>query len=82
MIANNAQYKILKHSGDVMSLGRLVRADYPAMNLIEPDIDFVGLARSLGVEAHRVTEPDALSAHIRAAVDRLAPILLDVLIER
>lgn len=82
LIANNTQYGILKHSGDTMALNRLAQANYPAMHLVAPEIDFVGLARSLGVEAHRVTEPDELGAYIRQALDRTEPILLDVIIAR
>ena len=82
LIANNAQYKILKRSGDMMSLSRLAQEDYPAMDLVEPEVDFVGLARSFGVEAHRVTEPDELSERVRDSLHRTEPILLDVPIER
>jgi benzoylformate decarboxylase len=82
VIANNAQYKILKRSGDVMSLSRLAQENYPAMDLVEPEVDFVGLARSFGVNAHRVTEPDELSERMHDSLNRTEPILLDVPIER
>jgi len=82
VIANNAQYKILKVSADVMSLSRLAQENYPAMDLVEPEVDFVGLARSFGVEAHRVTEPDELSERMRDSLNQSEPILLDVPIER
>jgi thiamine pyrophosphate-dependent acetolactate synthase large subunit-like protein len=42
----------------------------------------VGLARSLGVEAQRVTEPDELSDRARKALGRSEPILLDVFTDR
>jgi benzoylformate decarboxylase len=82
VIANNAQYKILKVSGDVMGLSQMAKREYVGMDLIEPEVDFVGLARSLGVESHRVTEPDELSERIRDAFDGSEPRLLDVVIER
>ena len=82
LIANNAQYKILKRSGDMMSLSRLAQENYPAMDLVGPEVDFVGLARSFGVEAHRVTEPDELSERMRDSLRRTEPILLDVPIKR
>jgi benzoylformate decarboxylase len=82
IIANNAQYKILKLSTDVMSLSRLAQENYPAMDLVEPEVDFVSLARSFGVKAHRVTEPDELSERIGDSLNRTEPILLDVPIER
>ena len=82
LIANNAQYKILKVAGDVMQLPQMGQRNYVAMDLVEPEVDFVGLARSLGVEAARVTEPDELSERIAAALRRTEPLLLDVPIER
>jgi benzoylformate decarboxylase len=82
VIANNAQYKILKMGGEVMQLPQMARKNYLGIDLVEPEIDFVGLARSLGVQAHRVTEPDHLSEQVRAALDQTGPVLLDVAIER
>jgi benzoylformate decarboxylase len=82
LIANNAQYKILKVSGDVMQLPQMGQRNYLAMDLVEPAVDFVGLARSFGVEAHRISEPDELAERVRDSLDREEPLLLDVTIER
>lgn len=82
LIANNTAYQILKNSSDKMGMGRLRQADYPAMHLVDPEIDFVGLAQSFGVAAHRVTTPDELADHIRAAFEQNEPVLLDVPITR
>jgi benzoylformate decarboxylase len=82
VIANNAQYKILKVSGNVMQLPQMAQKNYLGMDLVEPEVDFVGLARSFGIEAHRVTEPDELSERMRDSLNRTEPILLDVSIER
>lgn len=82
VIANNAQYKILKVSGNVMQLPQMAQNRYLGMDLVEPEVDFVGLARSFGVDAHRVTEPDDLGERLRDSLDRTEPILLDVSIER
>ena len=82
VIANNAQYKILKVSGNVMQLPQMARNRYLGMDLVEPEVDFVGLARSFGVEAHQLTEPDDLGERLRDSLDRTEPILLDVSIER
>jgi benzoylformate decarboxylase len=82
LIANNTQYKILKVSGGVMGLPQIEQGKAPGMDLVEPEVDFVGLARSFGVEAHRVTEPDDLCERLRDAVTGDVPVLLDVRIER
>jgi benzoylformate decarboxylase len=82
VICNNAQYQILKHCGDILPLPRMAAGQYLAMDLVEPEIDFVALARSLGVEAHRVTEPDELGERVRAALAGDKPQLFDVPISR
>jgi benzoylformate decarboxylase len=82
IVANNAQYKILKDSGDVMGLPQMKQRNYLAMDLIDPEIDFVSLARAFGVEAHRITEPEALSDRLRDGLTREAPLLLDVVVDR
>jgi len=82
VIANNAQYKILKVSGDVMQLPEMVQKNYLAMDLVEPEIDFVGLARALGVQAQRVTGPGELSERVYDAFAGSEPVLLDVIVDR
>jgi benzoylformate decarboxylase len=82
VIANNAQYKILKIVGAEMDLSQMAESQFPGMDLVEPEIDFVGLARSFGVEAHRVTEPGELAERVSEALDRTEPVLLDVPMER
>ena len=82
VVANNAQYKILKTSGDMLRLPNLARGQYVGMDLVQPEIDFVGLARAFGMEANRVCDPDALSDHLRSWQHDPRPLLLDVPIER
>jgi len=82
LIANNRQYKTLRMTAEMMSLSGFCQQDYPATDLLDPEIDFVGLARAFGVEAHRVTEPDDLSQRLDNGLSRTSPLLLDVTIER
>jgi benzoylformate decarboxylase len=82
VVANNAQYKILKDCGDVMKLPQMVEKKYLGMDLVEPEVDFVGLARAFGVEAYRVSEPDELREWVTVGLAGTKPILLDVPIER
>lgn len=82
VVANNAQYRILKDSGDVMGLPEMMKRNYLAMDLVDPEVDFANLARSLGVEAHRVTEPSELAERMRDALTRSEPLLLDVPVDR
>jgi thiamine pyrophosphate-dependent acetolactate synthase large subunit-like protein len=77
-VCNNARYKILQVCGDVLGLPGISSAASPGLTLDSPPVDFVGLARSFGVEAHRVTDPDDLADRVRASLAGLHPILFDV----
>jgi benzoylformate decarboxylase len=82
VIANNTQYKILKFCGDVMNLPAMCNRDYVGMDITNPEVDYIALARGFGVEAHRVTEPDEVAERVRNSFSRQKPLLLDVPIER
>ncbi len=82
VIANNAQYAILKAGAAVMGLKHVPRPDYRGMDLDDPAVDFVGLARSLGVQAYRIAEPDALAEALAGSFRRDAPLLIEAPIAR
>jgi benzoylformate decarboxylase len=82
IICNNAQYLILKHCGDVMPLPNMAVKQYLAMDLVQPEIDFVSLSRSLGVEARRITEAEELSECVRESLAVDKPQLFDVAVAR
>jgi benzoylformate decarboxylase len=77
-IANNAEYKILKVCGDVLAMPELRDPRCPGMSLSAPEVDFVGLARAFGVEAHRIEAPDQLGEALCESFARNKPCLLDV----
>ena len=78
ILCNNRQYQILKHCGEVMPLPHMAERQYLAMDLTSPEIDFVSLARSLGVQAERITEPEELSERVRESLNGDEPQLFDV----
>ncbi|MBX7165053.1 MAG: hypothetical protein K1X74_01770 [Pirellulales bacterium] len=82
VICNNAQYQILKVGAQGMKLPQASAGRFVGLDLNEPEVDLVGLARSLGVEAQRVTEPDELSALLRESFAGDRPRLFDVPIQR
>ena len=82
VVANNAQYGILKMGGKVMGLPRLSAGQHVGIDLLDPEVDFVALSRSLGVPAFRVRDAADLSARVDAAVRGDGPVLLDVPVER
>jgi benzoylformate decarboxylase len=82
VICNNAQYQILKVGAQQIGLPAARSGRFVGMDLIEPEIDFVGLARSLGVEAARITDPDDLEARLRESLSGDRPRLFDVPVQR
>ncbi len=82
VICNNAQYQILKHCSAKLPLPHMAQGRFVEMDLTRPEIDFVGLAQSFGVEACRVADPDELSDRLRQSLSGDRPVLIDVPITR
>ena len=77
VIANNGGYRIIKER---LKAFHGVE-DYTGMEFRDPPIDFVGLARSMGVEAHRIEDADDIGPAIAQATRRNGPTLLDVVVD-
>jgi benzoylformate decarboxylase len=82
VIANNAQYQILKIGAAGLNLPNALAGKFAGLDLVEPEIDMVGLAKSLGVDAIRLTEPDELSDAVKESLAGDRPRLIDVPISR
>jgi benzoylformate decarboxylase len=82
VVPNNASYAILKAGMLTLGLESAKREIYPGMDLLDPAIDYVGLARALGVRAERVEKPDELADVLRACIAHPGPALVDVVIDR
>jgi benzoylformate decarboxylase len=82
VICNNAQYQILKIGAKGLNLPRASAGEFLGMDIVDPEVDFVSLAKSLGVEATRITEPDALTETVAASLASNKPKLIDVPIQR
>jgi len=80
VIFNNTSYKILKQRALAMGALTAETKRFVAMDLTEPAIDFVGLARSLGVAAERVTTLDEVRAHLKRGLSSKVPNLIEVVI--
>jgi benzoylformate decarboxylase len=74
LIPNNRSYRILKER----LKARSGQNQFVGMDLRDPEIDFVGLAQSMGVPARRITDPNDIVPALRAAVAGGVPSLLDV----
>lgn len=82
VILSNAEYRILKHNLDTYRQRFGVQSDkpYPHMNLSEPPLGFVDMARGMGVPASRVTRAEALEAAFVAACETDGPVLIEAAI--
>jgi benzoylformate decarboxylase len=82
VIPNNSSYAILKSGMLSLDLASAKRGIYPGMDLVDPTIDYAGLARSLGVRAERVEKPPDLQPVLAACLAHTGPSLVEVAIDR
>ena len=77
VIANNGGYRIIKqrllafHGDD----------NYVGMDFVDPPVDFAGLARSLGLEAMRISDPADLGPKLSDAFGRPGAKLIEVMVD-
>ena len=77
VIINNASYRILKQRANAMRALAAQTVLYVGMELVNPRVDFVGLARSLGVAAERATTVAEVCALIKRGIAGKEPLLID-----
>ena len=76
IIVNNGGYRIIKqrllafHGDD----------HYVGMDFIDPPVDFTGIAKSLGLEATKVTDPGQLKSVLKSAFSRPGAKLIEVVV--
>jgi benzoylformate decarboxylase len=76
VIVNNGGYRIIKqrllafHGDD----------HYVGMDFVDPPVDFAGLAKSLGVEAIKITDPKELKSALKSAFSRPGTKLIEVVV--
>jgi len=82
LILNNRSYRILKQRTNAMQ-GFAAQTDrYVGMDLTDPAIDYVGLARSLGVKSARATALSEVDDLLRQALAQGGPFLIDIELDR
>jgi benzoylformate decarboxylase len=82
VIFNNTSYRILKQRLHAQR-GLAAQVDrFVGMELVDPAIDYVGLARSLGIAAERAKTVHETTDLIAQGLKSNAPLLIDVPMER
>src|SRR5215468_8379319 len=88
IVSNNESYQIVRHNwARDMPDSKMVReGKYPGLHLGAPMVDYVGLARSQGVDGEAVATPKELEPALRRGLERVTrdnrPYLIDVTVAR
>jgi benzoylformate decarboxylase len=77
VIANNGGYRIIKQR----LLAFYGDDNYVGMDFADPPVDFSGLAKSLGLEAIRITDPKDLKSTLASAFKRPGAKLIEVMVD-
>ena len=81
VILNNASYMILKQ-GMASMQGKAAKNDvWPAMDIVDPRVDFLSLSRAFDVPAERVENIDDVAPAIRKAIASGGPALVEVVVD-
>lgn len=78
VIINNASYRILKQRTHALKGTSAHTGRYVGMDLERPRIDFIGLAKALGVPGERVEKAPEIGPALSRALARGGPSLVDV----
>ncbi|HEX3881386.1 MAG TPA: acetolactate synthase large subunit [Stellaceae bacterium] len=78
VVFSNRSYQILKGELANVGAGNPGRKALDMLNIGQPDIDWVGLAKSLGVPGAKVTNMDEFNRHFAAGLAAPGPFLVEV----
>jgi benzoylformate decarboxylase len=82
VICNNGGYRILKERTRALGWFSAKSNSYIGMDLIDPMIDFVGLAQALGVPGERCAKIQEVKTALSRALIQKGPVLIDVQLDR
>jgi acetolactate synthase-1/2/3 large subunit len=80
ILLNNHSYAILKHELANLGAGEAGRVALDMMELDRPELDWVGLARGMGVEAARAETLKELEHHFATGLRSEGPYLIDLVL--
>jgi benzoylformate decarboxylase len=83
VILVNREYRILKHNLDIyrQRFDANSNQDYPQMNLDTPGLDFVTIAKGMGMPGSEISDPNEIAPAIKAAFAASGPHLIAINIE-
>ena len=82
VIYNNGSYAVLEMELDRVGAGSPGPRARSMLDLSGPDLDFVSLARGMGVPAWRSSTSEEFAAHLKAALDETGPALVEAMVGR
>ncbi|GAC1636858.1 MAG: thiamine pyrophosphate-binding protein [Herpetosiphon sp.] len=82
VVCNNAGYAILKEGMLAAKFPSALTNSFVGLDLVAPEIDFVGVAQSFGVPARRAETATEVEGVLRAAFESRRPTLVDIPIDR
>jgi acetolactate synthase-1/2/3 large subunit len=80
LLFSNRSYAILKGELANVGAGNPGRKALDMLDLGQPDLDWVGLARAMGVPAARVTTMEAFNDRLAEAIVSPGPFLVEVVL--
>jgi benzoylformate decarboxylase len=82
VVINNREYNILKNFMRSQPHYHAARTgQFLAMDLVNPSIDFIALAASMGMPARRVSRAEDIGEALRAAIASGAPNLVEIVVD-
>ena len=83
VILSNREYRVLKHNLDQyrQRFDAPSNKPYPHMNLAEPELGFVSMARGMGVPGQTLSDPSGIAAAVATALATDGPYLLELVVE-
>jgi benzoylformate decarboxylase len=82
VILNNGSYRILKQRTQALRGHAAQTGIYVGMDLTDPPIDFLALARTFGVRGERAQSVEAAVEALRGGLADGGPVLIDVELDR
>ncbi|KAB2849993.1 MAG: thiamine pyrophosphate-binding protein, partial [Hyphomicrobiaceae bacterium] len=82
MILNNASYRILKQRMNAMRSYAAQTDTWPGMDLDDPPIDFVAIARAMGLKAGRAETLSQVGDRLKDALAGNEPVLIEVKLDK